>query len=241
MESDVKEPEGPATERHGAGFAIKIAGPDLKFRAVTIDDPKPTGSQIVAAAGFNPVNQYAVLQWLPTGDLEPLRLNETTDLRERGVERFIVAKTDRAFFFVLEGERQEWLVPFINGITLKRLTGKEPDAFAVFLEREGEPDREIDDDEMVDLSEDELETFHLRPVEKIVTIFVNDNPVKITRGEHTGLEIKQAAIEQGVKIQLDFVLSLEKGNGETQIIGDSDKVKVKRGQHYVAIADDDNS
>jgi len=243
MESEVKEPEGPMAERHRAGFAIKIAGPKLNFRAVTIDDPKPTGSQIVAAAGYKPVDHYAVLQWLPTGDLEPLRLNETTDLRERGVERFIIAKTDRAFFFVLEGERQEWLVPFINSITLKRLAGKDPEAFAVFLEREGEPDREIDDDDMVDLSEDGLETFHFRPVEKVVTIFVNggNNPVQIMRGVHTGLEIKQAAIEQGVKIQLDFVLSLEKGNGETQIIGDTDKVRVKRGQHYVAIADDDNS
>ena len=243
MESDLKEQEGLVAERHQAEFAIKIAGPELNFQAVCIDDPKPTGSQIVATAGFKPVEQYAVLQWLPTGDLEPLRLNETTDLRERGVERFIIAKTDRAFFFVLEGERQEWLVPFINGITLKRLAEKDAEAFGAFLEREGEPDQEIDDDEMVDLSQEGLETFHLRPVEKVVTIFVNGdkNPVKITRGWHTGLEIKQTAIEQGVKIQLDFVLSLEKGKDETRIIGDNDKVKVKQGQHYVAIADDDNS
>lgn len=173
MKSDVNEPDNPAAERRRAGFAIQIAGPELNFRAVIIDDPKPTGSQIVAAAGFKPLDQYAVLQWLRRGSLEPLRLNETTDLRERGVERFIIAKTDRAFFFILEGERQEWLVPFINGITLKRLAGKDPEAFAVFLDREGKPDREIDDDEMVDLSNDGIETFRFRQVEQIVTIIVN--------------------------------------------------------------------
>jgi hypothetical protein len=220
---------------------IQVGGPTLDFRTVEIDDPEPTGRQIILAAGFRPAENYGVLQWLRTGDLEPLRLNETTDLRERGVERFIVAATDRAFFFELEEERQEWLVAFINGITLKRLAGKDPEAVVLLREREDEPDEEIDDDQMVDLSEGGLEKFRIRAIEKLVEIFVNEKPVKIERGERTGLEIKQAAISQGVQIQLDFVLSLEKRRGETQIIGDQDIVKVRKGQNYVAIADDDNS
>jgi hypothetical protein len=222
---------------------VKAAGLDLNFREIALDDPKPTGRQIVAAAGFKPVDDYGVVQWLPGGDLEELRLNETTDLSERGVERFIIAQTDRTFFFELESERQEWLVSFINGITLKRLGGKADDDVVVVLEREGEPDREIDDQERVDLSQPGLERFKFRHAEKMVVIFVNGekNPVKITRGEHTGHEIKQAAIDQGVKIKIDFILSLEKGPGDTQIIGDNDSVKVKAGQHYIAVADDDNS
>lgn len=242
MESEAKELLDPSDHRPH-GFEIKVAGPDLKFRELTIDDPKPTGRQIISEAGFKPADEYGVLQWLPGGDLEELRLKETTDLRQNGIERFIIAKTDRAFFFALDGERQEWLVPFVNGITLKRLAEKDPEDVEVVLEREGEPDREIDDQEIVDLSAAGLEKFKIRPVDKTVVIYVNGekNPVKITRGEHTGLEIKEAAIEQGVKIQRDFILSLVKGPGETQIIGDQDTVKVKRGQHYVAIADDDNS
>lgn len=241
MESDVLEAD-PSSLRPDT-FSVKVAGPDLNFREITLNDPQPTGRQIVAAAGFKPVEDFAVLQWLPTGDLEELRLNETTDLRERGVERFIIAETDRAFFFELEGERQEWLVPFINGITLKRLGGKDPDSVIVVLEREDEPDLEVDDQERVDLSKRGLEKFKFRPVEKIVVIFVNGekNPVKIARGVHTGRDIKQAAIDQGVKIKIDFILSLEKGPGDTQIIGDTDPVKVKAKQHYIAVADDDNS
>ncbi|MHB0789620.1 multiubiquitin domain-containing protein [Bradyrhizobium sp. 5.13L] len=225
-----------------ANFRIKVAGPDLEFRNLNIDDAKPTGHQIVAAAGFHPVENYGLLQWLPTGDLEPLRLNETVDLRPNGAERFIIAQTDRAFYFELEGERQEWLLAFINGITLKRLAGKDPESVIVVLEREEDaPDEEIEDEQTVDLSGAGLEKFRVRPLERLVEIFVNDKPVKIERGEHNGLEIKQAAIAQNVQIQLDFVLSLEKRHGETQIIGDSDPVKVKKGQHYVAIAGDDNS
>ncbi|MER9240668.1 multiubiquitin domain-containing protein [Mesorhizobium sp. M0633] len=222
-------------------FKINVSGPDLDFRVIDIDDPKPTGQQIVMAAGHQPAEDHAVLQWLDSGDLEPLRLNETTDLRGDGKERFIVAKTDVAFFFELEGVRQEWLVAFINGITLKRLANKDRDRFIVVREREDEIDEEIDDDQMVDLSAPGLEKFRIRAVEKLVEISVNTKRVVMERGEHTGLDIKQAAIAQGVNIQLDFVLSLEKRHGETQIIGDNDPVKVKKGQKYVAIADDDNS
>ncbi|RWQ69331.1 MAG: hypothetical protein EOS85_29395 [Mesorhizobium sp.] len=222
-------------------FKIKVSGPDLDFRVIDIDDPKATGQQIVLAAGHQPPEDYAVLQWLDSGDLEPLRLNETTDLRGDGKERFIVGKTDVAFFFELEGVRQEWLVAFINGITLKRLANKDRDRFIVLREREDEPDEEIDDDQMVDLSAPGLEKFRIRPTEKLVEISVNTKRVVMERGEHIGLEIKQAAIAQGVNIQLDFILSLEKRHGETQIIGDNDPVKVKKGQKYVAIADDDNS
>jgi hypothetical protein len=71
--------EGSALQDQTAhnGFRVKVAGPDLNFRDLKINDAKPTGHQIVAAAGFHPVENYGVLQWLDTGDLEPLRLNES--------------------------------------------------------------------------------------------------------------------------------------------------------------------
>jgi hypothetical protein len=238
---NVVEGSAPQDQIVHHGFGVKVAGPDLNFRDLNIADTKPTGHQIVAAAGFHPVENYGVLQWLETGDLEPVRLNETVDLRPGGAERFIIAQTDRAFFFELEGERQEWFFAFINGITLKRLAGKDLESVIVLLERQDAPDEEIEDEQTIDLSGAGLEKFHIRPAEKLVEIFVNEKPVKIERGERNGLEIKQASIAQGVQIQLDFVLSLEKRQGETQIIGDSDPVKVKKGQKYVAIADDDNS
>lgn len=239
MEKVIGRPDADQQGRQSA--VIAVAGADMQFRSVSIDDRTPTGSQIVSAAGLRPVDDFGILQWLPSGDLEPVRLNETVDLRNDGVERFIIVATDRAFFFEIDGERQEWLTSFINGITIKRLADKDPEHFIVILEREDEADREIDDDQMADLSVNGLEKFRLKPAEKLVEVFVNDKPVYIARGEHTGLEIKQVAIAQGVNIQLDFVLSLEKRRDETQIIGDNDLVRVKKDQRYVAIADDDNS
>ena len=57
----------------------------------------------------------------------------------------------------------------------------------------------------------------------------------------TGLEIKQAAIAQGVPIQLDFVLSEELPNGRTHVVRDHDVVTVNKHSRFVAIPNDDNS
>lgn len=74
-----------------------------------------------------------------------------------------------------------------------------------------------------------------------VDITVNDKPVVLEGSKQTGESIKKAAIEQGVRIQADFVLSIERGGGKTEIIGDNDVIHVQTGDRFVVIADDDNS
>lgn len=74
-----------------------------------------------------------------------------------------------------------------------------------------------------------------------ITFLVNEKPVTIDEAEQTGLSIKQAAIAQGVQIQIDFVLSIERGGGKTELIGDGDVIKVRDGDRFLAIPNDDNS
>lgn len=76
---------------------------------------------------------------------------------------------------------------------------------------------------------------------KQVTVEVNGNPVVLDAKVMTGLEIKQAAIAQQVQIQPDFVLQLERPNGEYDPIGDNEEVHVHKGMNFNAIAPDDNS
>jgi hypothetical protein len=78
----------------------------------------------------------------------------------------------------------------------------------------------------------------------LVEISVNKKPVRIAKGDHTGLEIKDAAIEQGVEIKRDFILSLEKGEGKddkARVIGDDEVIKVHEHMRFRAVDDDDNS
>lgn len=75
----------------------------------------------------------------------------------------------------------------------------------------------------------------------LVDIVVNTKPVRIQGPKATGLQIKEAAIAQGVQIQLSFQLSEKLGDHKTKVIGDTDTVTLHEGQVFVAVADDDNS
>jgi len=76
---------------------------------------------------------------------------------------------------------------------------------------------------------------------KEITVFVNEKPVRLEDKSQTGLSIKQAAINQGVAIQLDSVLSIEKGGGKTELVGDNEHIKVHEHERFLAIQNDDNS
>ncbi|MDE0006444.1 MAG: hypothetical protein OXQ29_27455 [Rhodospirillaceae bacterium] len=78
-------------------------------------------------------------------------------------------------------------------------------------------------------------------LDKFVTIQVNGHKVKMSGDPATGLEIKEAAIEQGVNIQLNFVLQVQLPNGSAKIVGDDDKVALSEYLLFTAIAADDNS
>lgn len=77
--------------------------------------------------------------------------------------------------------------------------------------------------------------------QKMAEIEVNGKKVNMPEGPASGLEIKTAAIEQGVEITMKFVLHQEMPNGTGQIIGNDDKVEVRDHLSFTAIAPDDNS
>ena len=72
-------------------------------------------------------------------------------------------------------------------------------------------------------------------------ISVNHKPVEVKVQLPTGLEIKEAAIEQNVAIKLDFQLAEVGLDGKHQIVGDADKVDVLEFKTFFATASDDNS
>lgn len=76
---------------------------------------------------------------------------------------------------------------------------------------------------------------------KGVTVEVNSKEILLSEKIMNGAEIKAAAIAQGVQIQPDFVLQLERPNGEFDTVGDADTVHIHTGLSFTAIAPDDNS
>lgn len=239
MEDFADQPDLDAA-RGRPNTRIRIAGPDLNFVERDLDDSKLTGRQIAEAFVANDATDMVILQWLPNGMLEGVRLDETVDLRERGVERFIVGPGDGTRFFEIQGRRQEWLQAEITVHVIKIL-GNAGDGTEVVLEREDAADQVLEDDGVVRLDGPKVERLRFRSRAVTATIFVNNREVALTSGAHTGQAIKDAAIKSGVQIGRDFLLSLEGPGGTATIIGDSDEVEVAAGQRFLAIADDDNS
>ena len=76
---------------------------------------------------------------------------------------------------------------------------------------------------------------------KTVTVLVNEKPVEFQQKKATGTEIKAAAIAQGVAIQPDFSLFIEKGPKKLDQVGDAQEVTLNDHDKFVAVAPDDNS
>lgn len=75
-----------------------------------------------------------------------------------------------------------------------------------------------------------------------VAVSVNTKPVTLTNHRVTGLEIKQAAIAQGVEIQEDFLLTLEAEPGRpARTIGDNETITVTKHSVFTANDVDDDS
>ena len=153
-------------------------------------------------------------------------------------------------------KHQEHLISvLVNGLPVNLLgrseTGKQVKTAAIeqgvpinldFVLVEDLPDgghREVADHENVHIHEGLRFTAHAR--ENIITICVNEQPVKLEGHRATGAEIKAAAIAQGVHIQLNFVLQEELPNGTSRIVGDNDEVHLREHLRFTAIAPDDNS
>ena len=82
---------------------------------------------------------------------------------------------------------------------------------------------------------------HPYPHLEEVHFHLNRRPVRVFGHTHTGLEIKDAAIAQGVKIARDFLLFLEHEHQPNQPVGDDEEVHVTKHSRFKAIGDDDNS
>ena len=78
--------------------------------------------------------------------------------------------------------------------------------------------------------------------EKEVTVEVNNKPVVLPDNEVTGLQIKEAAKNQGVAIELDFLLMLEgHGGHDPRQIADDETIKVNKNSAFTCNDGEDDS
>lgn len=171
---------------------FQLACGGLEFQPYTIEDPVPTGRQILEASGLIPAKDYTLLAVLPGGDFEDVRLKETFDLRARGVERFIAFAGDRVFKFCLNDRQLSWGLPTIQGGQLYQLADISDD-HGVFRDVPGGTDELIDPADSIDLTQPEVERFITAPKPISYQIFVNTRPHVVTESTITYQQLVQLA------------------------------------------------
>ena len=155
---------GRPVREHGP-FGIQIGDQSMQFVPTVVDDPVVLGSQILAAAGARPASDYLVFQLTRDGVLEVIRPDQAVDLRNAGIEKFLVFRSDRTFRFFLDERAFDWGASHISGGTIKRLAGVPAETTDVWLDAAGGKDRMIEDKELVDLTQPGAERFITRTIQ----------------------------------------------------------------------------
>lgn len=195
---------GRAIRPHGP-YGILVGREGLDFSPVVINDPVPTGAQILGAAGVQQAVEHLLFQMLQDGLLEEIRPEETVDLRETKARKFLIFRSDRSFRFQLDDRAFDWGAALISGATLKRLAGVDSVAHDVWQDVRGGTDKLIADADFVDLAAPGVERFFTAKIE--VTIVVNTRPKQVHQRTLSYWEVVKLAFPEAAP-NADVNLSL---------------------------------
>jgi len=190
-------------------------------------------SEILNISDHRPADEHILIQVVDRRTIAP-DVEGKVNLGEKGEEVFFATRGDRTFNFRVDGRGFVWGKKSIEEPVLRAICELKPEQ--VFkLARDDKPDEFINDGSKIHFGDHGTE--HLRIVKRpSVTVTVNGKAVMLLRGWLTGLQIKEAAITQGVQIKLDFTLDEEPaGGGDTQIIGDNDRTFIEGGERFGAV------
>jgi hypothetical protein len=161
---------------HQGPYGLLLGDDRLHFHPVVVAEATPTGQQILETAGKTPVIEYVLYRFLTDGLLEEVELEEHTDLRSHGVEKFLAFRTSAIYRFELNGHGFEWGATHISGRTLKKLAEVDVAKHDLFEVRSSE-EHLVEDKTLIDLAKPGLERFITRPID--ITIFVNTRPKQV--------------------------------------------------------------
>ncbi len=222
-----------ATRQGQQELTARIADETFNFRDFHFDDRKVTGGQIAEAMRAHPVTDFVVLQQLENLELEALRPTELADLAKS--VRFFVIRGDATYNFFVDGLSMVWPQKVITGQTVRRLVGKDDDAFELLLEREDKPDKVIGDQDEVRLASDGVEKFKTRPAKVTITIIVEGTPhewnkKKISYDEVVTLEVPDYAQHP----EITYSVKYKNGPGDRPegTLAKGASVKVKDGMIF---------
>lgn len=213
---------------HRGTFQVRIYGTDLNFKEVVSHDPIITGRKVAELQGARSADGYVILQFLPNGATEDLRLEEEIKLHGDKQNLFFVAEADGTSNLFVDEMRVAWFDLPITGAAIRFLANK-GEEFAVFQEFRGQPDKLVGDREAVSLEGKGTERFHTERMARKVTVYLADQAHKINAGDYTTEQLKEV-----LGVDTSYNLDLVGDDGAFNELKPGQHTTVKDGMKFVA-------
>ncbi len=209
------------------GYRVRIYDADLNFQDKSTVDPIITGRKVAEMQGARSADKFVVLQCLPNGATEDLRLEEEVKLRDGHHNVFLVAEAGGTSNLFADDLRVAWFDLPITAAAVRFLTGKSEE-FAVFQDFPGQASKLIDGHEKVSLEGKGVERFHTELIDQKVTVYLAEVPHKIKAGVYTTEQLKKV-----LGVPENYLLDLVSDTGFIEL-KPGDSIAIKEGMKFVA-------
>ena len=200
---------------------------EVNEAVITIKDPVPTASQILREGGFTPTDEHVLIR-LQKGSSNALGLNESVDLRNGESAKFRAFKGDRIFRLTVDGGGFEWGDGSISELELRKLAAVGEDEILV-LERRDEPDRELNSNDQVALTD--AATERIRTIKKLIAVVIDGVEKQIDRGNY-----KTERLLEILEVEAGYLLNVLSDNGRLKTLNSGDRVSVREGMKFISQA-----
>ena len=214
-------------DRSFKAFEVVISDESFSFEAFKFEDSVVTAAQIAESVGAHPVTQFKILQQLKSGEIETKRPTETTDLRETGVERFFVIRSDRTYGFTIDGLSLEWPLVTISGAHLRLLAQATDLQELIRVTAEGF--KPVTATEVLSFADSGTEEFRLIERKHTVTIFYREEPFEVERRRWSTEEL-MALFEVTAGYKLDLI----DPDGEFKEMKPGQTIEVRVGMEFTS-------
>ncbi len=216
---------------HEQMHGIVVRDERFEKRMVAFHGAAATGRAILAAAGVGPLEEYVVLQHLPSGELEDVRPDESVDLAA-GSREFFVIRGSEMFAFYVNQLSLRWPRGVIGGCGI-RFLARVGDDHELVQVREGHGEKVIEPDDEVRIEKAGVERFVTRP--RLATIIVNGRQKRVPLAPISFEAVVALAFENpptgdGVQFTVQYTRGPEQNPSGALVEGQS--VMVRNGMEF---------
>lgn len=199
---------------------------DINGHRFTFEDPMPQGEQILAVAGYEPVDEYVLIEEASIGS-RLVSLDETVELKSDVVSRFLAFRSGEVFMFTVNTHGYQWGRSDIREDELREIAHV-PATEQLVLLRDDEAPLLVSQGEVVSLKARGVE--HFRTESKLITVFIDGNPKEIARGVYTTEQLLSL-----LEVAQGYLLNLQ-CEGGLETLKPCQKTRVEPGMRFFSQA-----